>query len=186
MNQELFNSISEIKQRKSTSMLVYQCILTLSIVFWCFNYFPFETGKIGIVNTNTDEKQGRNTNHVDKLFLEKERKDVHNNINNNNVQQLQIDPVYSVNIILIIRSNLIQKVQLHVFLFLTERNLVQCSYKRKVTKRISNNSCFGVFLQSHYRTEVPRSTNQVQAQRRAISNYRFRRLPASTNCWCYR
>ena len=91
------------------SMLMYQCILTLSIGFWCFYYLPFETGKI-IVNTNTDEKQGRDTNRIDedKLFLEKEKKDVDNNINNNDVQQLQIEPVYSVNIALFICS-LIQK-----------------------------------------------------------------------------
>ncbi|KAK1123384.1 hypothetical protein K0M31_008096 [Melipona bicolor] len=69
LNQKLFDSISEVKQRKR---------------------------KI-IVNTYTDEKQGRNTNRIDedKLLLKKEKKYVDNNINNNDVQQLQIEPVYS-------------------------------------------------------------------------------------------
>lgn len=64
-----------------------------------FVFLLFEIEKIDIVNTNADEKQ-KDINHVneDKLLFEKEEKDINNN--DKNAQQLQIEPMYSVSIVI--------------------------------------------------------------------------------------
>lgn len=63
------------------------------------SFFLFEIEKVDIVNTNADEKQ-KDINHVneDKLLFEKEEKDINNN--DKNAQQLQIEPMYSVSIVI--------------------------------------------------------------------------------------